>query len=121
MSLLDRFRAGTELDSVGHFTLDEKRAKNKMARFQLVRQHDFLLLVAQAVMASGCTSIEITTSDKVIALQASGVNLEQEKLSRLEDYLFDTRPESVPKVRGQNRSPFRKWWLLRRCALRQFR
>ncbi|MCA9781000.1 MAG: hypothetical protein KC800_29980, partial [Candidatus Eremiobacteraeota bacterium] len=31
----------------------------------------------------------------MIALQASGVNLEQEKLSRLEDYLFDTRPESV--------------------------
>lgn len=96
MSLLDRFRAGSELNSVGHFTLDEKRAKNKMARFQLVREHDFLLLVAQAVMAAGCEWIEITTSEAVVRLQAGGPDLDADKLERLEDYLFDTRTESVP-------------------------
>jgi hypothetical protein len=95
MSLLDRFRSGSELDSVGHFTLDEKRAKNKMARFQLVRQEDFLLLVVQAAVAAGCSSISVTAKPHLIELRASGVRLESEKVQKLEDFLFDTRPEMV--------------------------
>jgi hypothetical protein len=95
MSLLDRFRSGSELDSVGHFTLDEKRAKNKMARFQLVRQSDFLLLVIQAAVAAGCSSIHITTGLKRIVLRAPDSSLDPKKVEALEDFLFDTRREVV--------------------------
>lgn len=96
MSLLDRFRAGSELDSVGHFTLDEKRAKNKMARFQLVRQEDFLLLIVQAAVAAGCLEIHLKLDAQTVQLFAPGTQLEEAKVGSLEDFLFDTRPESVP-------------------------
>ncbi|MFA7479256.1 MAG: hypothetical protein WC314_02045 [Vulcanimicrobiota bacterium] len=95
MSLLERFRRDSELDSVGHFTLDEKRAKDKMAHFQLVHRHDFLLLVVQAVVAAGCKAIEILSDEQRVELRATGAQLALEQLNQLENYLFDSRPESL--------------------------
>lgn len=97
MSLIDRFRSGTEFDSVGHFTLDEQRAKAKMAHFQLTEPDDIFLLLIQSLVAAGARSIELEfdAENKLFLFKAQGSGLEQAKLQRLEEYLFDTSPKSV--------------------------
>lgn len=94
MSLADRFREGTEFDSVGRFTLDESRAKSKMARFQLTKKEEFLALLSQAAVAAGATEIEVVSGSE-IRFVARGVNLDQEKCKRLESFIFDTSRQNI--------------------------
>ena len=94
MSLLERFRQDSDHTGDGHFTLDEKRARTKMARFQLTKLEEFLLLLVQALVAARCEelSIDVETdseSDQMdVLVKASKVELDPAKLSNLEDYFF---------------------------------
>lgn len=100
MSLLDRFREGSKYDSEGRFTLDEGRAKKKMARYQLTRLEEYLLLAVQAVVAAGTTSIqidiEVQNNQQRVQLRANNTGLETDKLNRLEDFLFARSKEATP-------------------------
>lgn len=100
MSLLDRYREGSEFAEHGEFTLDGSRAKDKMAHFQLTREEDFLLLIVQAMVAASALSltIQISQSDQTqtIRLVAHKVHLEAQKLHKLDEFLFDEKIGNRP-------------------------
>jgi hypothetical protein len=95
MSLLERFQAGSELDSVGEFTLDESKAREKMARFQLVTNEEFLMLVAQAAVAAQCSAMAITLAGSEVRLVATGALLDAESVRTIREFLFDSQSENV--------------------------
>lgn len=95
MSLLERFQAGSELDSHGEFTLDESKARQKMARFQLVTTEEFLMLVVQAVVAAHCSALEIALQESRVRVVAREALLDHESLGSIESFLFDSQPENV--------------------------
>lgn len=95
MSLLERFQEGSELDSHGHFTLDESRAREKMARFQLANPEEFLMLVVQAAVASACSSLELTLEGNEIRVLAREALFDGESLRSLQPFLFDSQPDNV--------------------------
>jgi hypothetical protein len=102
MSLLERFRKDSKFASDGRFTLDEKRARTKMARFQLTKLEEFILLVVQAVVAAKCQGvrIDLKADDKTghvqVFLQATGTTLESQRLESLDDYFFRKDLPSAP-------------------------
>ncbi len=107
MGLLERFQADTTFDSVGQFTLDDSKAREKMARYQLVADEEFLALVMQAVVASQCQAVELEVIDRsadtkspdntfTVALIARQVALDPDALENLGEYLFDTSEEGLP-------------------------
>ena len=93
MSLLDRYREGSEFTEHGQFTLDGSRAKDKMAHFQLTREEDFMLLIVQALVAANASSLTIQISqsaeNQTIRVVAHQVHLEVQKLQKLDEFLFD--------------------------------
>lgn len=95
MSLLERFQKGSELDSHGQFTLDESKAREKMARFQLVTHEEFLMLVVQAAVAAHCSALNITLEGNEIRVMAHQAVLDGDSLRSLRPFLFDSQPENV--------------------------
>lgn len=95
MSLLERFQADTVFDSHGQFSLDESKAREKMARFQLVSNEEFLMLVAQAAVASQCTKLAVTLEGSRIQVVAKEALWDAEALGILEEFLLDSQPENV--------------------------
>lgn len=95
MSLLERFQEGSELDSHGQFTLDESKAREKMARFQLVSTEEFLMLAIQAAVAAGCSALEVSLDGTEIRLVAREALLDAESVRQLRLFLFDSQPENV--------------------------
>jgi hypothetical protein len=95
MSLLERFQAGSELDSHGEFSMDESKARQKMARFQLVNTEEFLMLVTQAAVAAGCSALDLTLGPAEVTVVAQGALLDHESLRSLDLFLFDSQPENV--------------------------
>jgi hypothetical protein len=95
VSLLERFQDGSELDSYGEFTLDESKARQKMARFQLVSHEEFLMLAVQAVVAAKCSALEIALDGTLVQLTAREAMLDEEAVEGIEAFLFDSQPENV--------------------------
>lgn len=95
MSLLERYQAGSQLDSHGQFTLDESQARRKMARFQLRNGFEFLFLMVGAALAGGCRSLELRAEGTSVELLAPGALFDEESLDQLEDFLFDSEPENA--------------------------
>jgi hypothetical protein len=95
VSLLERFQAGSQLDSVGEFTLDESKARQKMARFQLTSAEEFLMLVVQAVVAARATRLRLAWGESGLTLRADDVELHPDAVACVSDFLFDSLPENV--------------------------
>jgi hypothetical protein len=95
VSLLERFQAGSELDSFGEFTLDESAAREKMARFQLVTNEEFLMLVVQAAVASHCHALSITLEGTEVRVMARQALLDAESVRTIRAFIFDSQPDNV--------------------------
>ncbi len=57
--LIKGLEAEGKLDSEGDFTLDRKKAREKMKKYQLVDPHYYVLEIIQAAVASGATAIDV--------------------------------------------------------------
>ncbi len=95
MSLAEVYRQGTQLHSRGRFSLDESRARDKMARFQLSDPEHFLLLLAQACVASGGHRLDISILEQTFSVIGLGMQLSSERMQRLDDFLFDLSSSTV--------------------------
>lgn len=95
MSLKERFAAGSRFDSTGEFTLDESKAKQKMARFQLASPSEFLMLVVQAAVAAKCREIAVTQVENELHLVAKAADLEPEAVRENENFLFEHDDDTV--------------------------
>lgn len=88
MSLIERLRGeGGRLDSRGSFTLDVKKAREKMARFQLTDPRRYILELVQAGVALGADAIHVTTGSDV-EVRFGGAPLPEDGLRRLDDFLL---------------------------------
>lgn len=58
--LLGRYREAGEVESTGSFTLDPKKAIEKLAEFQLPSSYHWILKLIQSLHLSGATVIDIT-------------------------------------------------------------
>ena len=96
MSLKERFAAGSRFDSDGEFTLDESKAKEKMARFQLSSPTEFLMLVVQAAVASKCCEITVHQAQSELRVVAKGADLDPEAVKDKESFLFESDGETLP-------------------------
>ena len=102
MSLLERFRKGSDYTSEGRFSLDESRAQKKMAQYQLARREDYLFLMIQAAVASRASSLAVEINDEPdegaqgVVFRASKTNLKEENLKQLDDFLFAGELEQLP-------------------------
>ncbi len=95
MSLKERFAAGSRFDSTGEFTLDESKAKQKMARFQLASPSEFLMLVVQAAVAAKCQEVTVHQVCNELHLVAKAANLDSEAVRENENFLFEHDDDTV--------------------------
>ncbi|MBM3462059.1 MAG: hypothetical protein FJX76_08165 [Armatimonadetes bacterium] len=86
--ILHHLRTAGELDSQGHFSLDKRKAQDKMREFQLVDAHDYVLKLIQAAVAGGATKIEVTADAASVTLLCHGWTLERALLEQPFDGLF---------------------------------
>lgn len=95
MSLRERFTAGSRYDSTGEFTLDESKARQKMARFQLASPSEFLMLVVRASVVGRCREIAIHQEPSLLKLVATGPDLDPEAVRGKENFLFESDDETL--------------------------
>lgn len=88
MSLLDRLKAVGEYDSTGRFTLDEEKARQKLARFQLTDPHRFVLELVMAAVRLGARHIEVLTAPE-LSVTWTGAAFRPEALRDLDHFLLE--------------------------------
>ena len=93
-TLMRELRADGELDSVGEFTLDRNRAREKMRHFQLADPRAYVLELVQAAVLAGATeaSFEIDTDD--MRLEFDGRPFTTEDFDQLYSSMFARRRAS---------------------------
>lgn len=75
--LVEELRAGGRHDSFGAFSLDRKKAQEKMREFQLVDPHEYVLMLIAAAVAGGATRIDLDFHGQCVVWTAHGWELEQ--------------------------------------------
>lgn len=68
--LLGRFRTGGEADSSGSFTLDPKKALERLAKFQLPGPNHWVLKVVQCLHRSGANQIKVDGGVNTVSIYA---------------------------------------------------
>lgn len=100
MSLLERFRKGSKYNADGEFTLDEDRAKKKMAHFQLSSVEEAIFLAIQALASAKSTRIELGWKDKsgghALTLVGRGAKLNGQRQERCREEVFASDTGSLP-------------------------
>ena len=77
-----------KLDSVGDFTLDKKKAREKMKKYQLVDPHYYVLELVQAAVASGATYIDFYIDSDDCMITFDGENYTKDDLENMYSSLF---------------------------------
>ncbi len=57
--ILKQLKEESAFDSYGHFTLDKKKAREKMKKYQLISPYYYVLEIIQAAVASGAKKIDV--------------------------------------------------------------
>lgn len=86
--LLTELRRGGELDSSGTFTLDRRKAQQKMREFQLVDPHHYILCLVQSGVALGARAIQVQADLSRVSVVLEGVELPAEFLEQPLSALF---------------------------------
>ncbi len=87
MSLIDRLRQVGRLESRGAFTLDQRKAREKMARFQLTDPRRYILEVVEAAVALGAEALEFQPG-QAVEVRFAGTPLPARGLASLDDFLL---------------------------------
>jgi hypothetical protein len=98
VSLLDDLRGVGRHNSFGAFSLDSRKAQEKMREFQLVDPHEYVLQLVSAAVAGEASHIDIRIDGTVLELTAHGWVLEPSLLEQPLAGLFiaKDRPEMDP-------------------------
>lgn len=86
--LIKGLEAEGKLDSVGDFTLDRKKAREKMKKYQLVDPHYYVLEIIQAAVASGATAIDVYLDADDCIITFDGDPYTREDLENMYSSLF---------------------------------
>ncbi|MHB2021002.1 MAG: hypothetical protein ACYCW6_29030, partial [Candidatus Xenobia bacterium] len=70
-------RAGTH-DSAGFFTLDRRRALEKMREFQLEDPHEYVLHLVAAAVAAGCRQVTCSLEPRQAEILLDGMELPEQ-------------------------------------------
>ncbi|MCA9793196.1 MAG: hypothetical protein KC910_15410 [Candidatus Eremiobacteraeota bacterium] len=57
---------GGKVESSGRFTIDFRKAREKLARFQLARPTDYLLKLMQAAVLAGCREVQVSLQEELV-------------------------------------------------------
>ncbi len=87
MSLIESLRRAGRLDSRGAFTLDQRKARQKMARFQLTDPRRYILEVVEAAVALGAEVLHFDPG-RDVEVRFGGTPLPVQALPVLEDFLL---------------------------------
>jgi hypothetical protein len=86
--MIDDLKQEAEFDSTGRFSLDRRRAREKMRKFQLVEPHYYVLELIQAAVAGGATFIDIYQDADDFIITFDGRHYTREDLENLYSSLF---------------------------------
>jgi len=86
--LIDSLRQEGESGGAGFFTLDSKKAREKMKKYQLVHPYFYVLEVIQAAVASGAAAIDIYIDSDDFRISFGGAPYRREELENIYSSLF---------------------------------
>ncbi len=93
-ALMSQLRADGELDSVGEFTLDRRRAREKMRHFQLADPRAYVLELVQAAVLTGATEARFEIDADDMRLEFDGRPFTAEDFDQLYSSMFARRKSS---------------------------
>jgi hypothetical protein len=85
---LSRFSEGGTHDSVGSFTLDRKKALEKLAACSLQVWTDIFYTLAGWLAHDGTSQVDFDLTDKTLTVRREATGLTRQQLEHLEDYVF---------------------------------
>lgn len=88
IDILEEYKSEGEFDSIGYFTLDKKKAREKMKKYQLIYPHYYVLELIQAAVASGATNIDAYVDADDCIITFDGEPYSREDLDNLYSSLF---------------------------------
>lgn len=97
--LLGRYRAAGEQDSSGSFTLDPKKAMERLAKFALPNPHDWVLKVIQSLHRSGASRIEVEAGINKVRVLSDRVPKGFDSMDDLLGQLLADADQSSPPLR----------------------
>ena len=86
--LIEGLRAEGEVDSVGRFTLDPVKAREKLQKFQLVDAHRYVLELVQAAVLRGATDIGFDIDADDMHMRFDGAVFSAEELADVWGSIF---------------------------------
>lgn len=81
-------RGAGALDARGEFTIDADKARDKLRRFQLVVPQHYVLLIVQALVLRGATTIAVRVDGDDVHFSADGDPFSQSELGDLSGAIF---------------------------------
>ena len=90
--LVAQLRAEGTVAAEGGFSLDREKAREKLRQFQLADPHRWVLLVVQALVDRGATSIDIEIDADDVRMRADGTPFETTDFEELYSSMFSAGP-----------------------------
>jgi hypothetical protein len=78
-------------ESSGSFTLDPKKAEEKLRGFSFASPHHYLLKLVQCAVAGGATGVAISTGASEIRIEFDGETMQPEDVDSLMGYLLSDK------------------------------
>ena len=75
-------------ESSGSFTLDPKKAEEKLRNFSFASPHDYLLKIIQCAVANGADSVEVRTGTGEVTVDFDGAGVAEDEVASLVGYLL---------------------------------
>jgi hypothetical protein len=107
-ALVAQLESEAHLVDIGHFTLDPRKAREKLAAHQLAEPERYVLFLVEAAhLLPGCTSVAFTIERGATRVRFEGVELHIDELQGSFDALFvdvaGLDAESARRIRGRQR------------------
>ena len=97
--LIAQYRDAGEHESTGSFTLDLKKAQERLAKFALEKPYFWILKVIQALVYSGATTIDIDAGVNKVKIVADAVPTGFETIEDLLAHLLTDAEKAAPALR----------------------
>jgi hypothetical protein len=97
--LLGRYRAEGEQESSGSFTLDPKKALERLAKFQLPTAYHWVLKVLQCLNLSGANQVHVDAGINKVLVTADTAPLGFDNMDDLLTQLLADAEDSTPSLR----------------------
>lgn len=94
--LLEDLRYDGVMESSGNFTLDPKKAEEKLRHFSFASAFDYILKIVQCAVASGAPRVDVEVTSRSVEVTFDGEAFAQEDIKRLMGHLLNeaSRPGS---------------------------